>query len=142
MSTFIFNSLENYTPSAATFPLASPFGCILTKTNSLVLQSLHDPDELLPALLDLFLLHIIHVIDKFQDTMYIPPPRFNAYPIRPAYLEMTDRAPVVLTDIEEPVEDVVVILCVEFDVVGVIEDGGCFVADGPTCSEEARVCGL
>lgn len=115
---------------------------ILTKANGLSLHPLHDQDQLLPTLLDLFLLDVVHIVYCFHDMMYVSPPRLNAHTIRPANVKMTDRTPVVLANIEKPVKDIVVILCVETDLVDAIKDGSCFVVDRATCSEESRICRL
>lgn len=72
--------------------------------------------------------------------MNIFPSGLHADSIRPVDLKMTDRSSVTLTDIKEPIENVVVIFGVEYNIACAIEDGSRFAVDQATCSKEAGVC--
>lgn len=53
---------------------------------------------------------------------------------------MTDSSSVALADVKEPIEDVVVVFGVEYNLICAIEDGSCFAVDQATCSKEAGIC--
>ena len=50
---------------------------------------------------------------------------------------MADCAPIVLSDVEQPVEDIIVILRVQYDLISAVEDRSRFIADNATRSQEA-----
>ena len=63
------------------------------------------------------------MLNSLQDTMYISPSGLDAHAIRPSNFQMAYRPPVALADVEQPVEDIVVVLGIKDDLVGAVEDG-------------------
>ncbi len=85
---------------------------IRTQPNGLSLYLLYGPDQLLPMPLDLLLLKIVYVIDDLHEVPYIPSSGLNAHTICPTDLQMADGVPIPLTDIEELIENIIVVLSV------------------------------
>ena len=92
--------------------------------------------------MDVLAFFLLHIVDPLQYAMDVLLPGLNAHAIRPADFQMTDRAPVLLSDVEQPVEDVVVVLRVQDDVVAAVEHRCRFGVDGATGAQEARIRGL
>lgn len=72
--------------------------------------------------------------------MYVASPRLNTDSVGPADFEVTYGSSVALTDIKQPVENVVVILGVYNDFVCAIEDGGGFGVYEAAGAEERSIC--
>ena len=106
--------------------LEGTWGNAFTKAGSLCLKSFNYVDQLLPMLLNFVFFRILHILDVLQDAMYVPSPRFDTDSVGPAEFKVTYGSPVALTDIKQPVENVVVILSVYNNFVCAIEDGGGF----------------
>lgn len=102
------------------------WGNAFTEAGSLCLKPFHYVDQLLPMLLNFIFFRVLHILDVLQDAMYVPSPRLDTDSVGPANLKVTYGPSVALTDIKQPVEDVVVILSVYNDFVCAIEDGGGF----------------
>lgn len=98
-----------------------------------------DDDELVAVVLYLVLLRVLHVFDTFKYTVYVSSSGFYGHTICPSDLQVADGATIALTDVEEPVEYIVVVFSVEDDFIGAIEDVCSFFVDGAACSEEGSV---
>lgn len=102
-----------------------------------MLQSSDYSDKLFPLLLAVFFFRVLHVVDFLHNATDVLSPGLNAHAVSPADVKMTDRAPVVVPNVKQPVEDVVVVLCVQYDFILAVEDGSRFLVDGTACAKEA-----
>lgn len=113
----------------------------LTQVSSLDLKSLYDLDQLLPMLLNLVFLHILHIFNILQDTMYVLSARLYTDPIGPADFKVAYSSSVAFAEIQQPVEDVIVILSVHNDLVCAIEHWGGFGVYEAAGAEERSIGG-
>ena len=83
---------------------------------------------------------MLHIFNTLQDAVYPSSPRHNAHTVGPAEFEMPYGSPVPLADIEQPVEDVIVVLGIYNKVVCGVEDGGSFAVYEAADAQERSVC--
>ena len=85
-------------------------------------------------------LRILHGFNLLQYAMNVPSARLDTDSVSPADFKMADGSSVALADIEQPVEDVVVVLGVCNDFVCAVEDGCCFQVYKVAGAEERCIC--
>lgn len=98
----------------------------LTEVGRLDLKSLDDLDQLLAMLLNLVFFHILHIFDVLQDAMYVLSARLYADTVSPADFKVAYSSSIAFADVQQPVEDVIVVLSVYNDFVCAIEHWGGF----------------
>ena len=76
-----------------------------------------------------------------QNAMYVFSTRLDADSIGPTNLEVTYGSSIELSDVQEPVEDVVIILGIYNDLICAIEDACGFVIYEAAGAKERSVCG-
>ena len=83
---------------------------------------------------------VLHVFDMLQNAMHVLSARLDTDSIGPANLEVTYGSSVELSDVQEPVEDVVIVLGVYDDLVCAIEDTCGFGVYEAAGAKERGVC--
>lgn len=110
-----------------------------TKSRRASLDALYHGDQLLAACQNLLFLRVLHVLYVPQNPMDVAPTGLNRNTICPADLEVTDGENVALADVQQPIENVIIVFCVDDNLVCAIEYGRCFVIDKATSSQEAGI---
>ena len=83
---------------------------------------------------------IFHILNILQDAMYVPSARLDTDSVGPADFKVAYGSSVALADIQQPIEDVIVILSVCNDFVGTIEKGGGLGIYEAAGAEEKYIC--
>ena len=82
----------------------------------------------------------LHIFNMLQNAMYVLSARLDTDSISPANLEVTYGSSVELSDVQEPVEDVVIVLGVCNDLVCAIENTCGFGVYEAAGAKEGSVC--